>query len=80
MIGATRSRVTFFMIKLRRLWFIEYKDGLKVNASVGFTRSDIAGSVAAHTSFTGRRRFRRRKRLHRDRRISSRCGWAREYI
>ena len=34
MIGTTRSRVNFFMNKFRRLGFIEYKDGLKVNKSL----------------------------------------------
>ena len=31
MIGTTRARVNFFMNKFRRLGFINYKDGLKVN-------------------------------------------------
>ena len=31
MVGTTRSRVNFFMNKFKRLGFIEYKDGLKVN-------------------------------------------------
>jgi CRP/FNR family transcriptional regulator, cyclic AMP receptor protein len=34
MIGTTRSRVNFFMKKFQRLGFIDYKDGLKVNASL----------------------------------------------
>ena len=34
MIGATRSRVNFFMNKFRKLGFIEYNGGLKVNASL----------------------------------------------
>jgi CRP-like cAMP-binding protein len=33
-IGTTRSRVNFFMTKFRRLGFIEYDDGLKINASL----------------------------------------------
>jgi hypothetical protein len=31
MIGTTRSRVNFFMNKFRKLGFIEYNGGLKVN-------------------------------------------------
>ena len=34
MIGATRSRVNFFMNKFKKLGFIEYKGGLKINASL----------------------------------------------
>lgn len=34
MIGTTRSRVNFFMNKFRRLRFIEYNGGLKVNNSL----------------------------------------------
>lgn len=34
MIGTTRSRVNFFMNKFRRLGFIEYNGGLKVNSSL----------------------------------------------
>ena len=34
MVGTTRSRVNFFMNKFKRLGFIEYKDGLKVNKSL----------------------------------------------
>jgi CRP-like cAMP-binding protein len=34
MIGATRARVNFFMNKFRRLGFIEYNGGLKVNTSL----------------------------------------------
>jgi CRP/FNR family cyclic AMP-dependent transcriptional regulator len=34
MIGATRSRVSFFMNKFRKLGFIEYKDGLEVHSSL----------------------------------------------
>jgi CRP/FNR family transcriptional regulator, cyclic AMP receptor protein len=34
MIGATRSRVNFFMNKFRKLGFIEYNGGLKVNHSL----------------------------------------------
>jgi CRP/FNR family cyclic AMP-dependent transcriptional regulator len=34
MIGATRSRVNFFMNKFQRLGFIDYKDGLKINSSL----------------------------------------------
>src|SRR3989442_12432556 len=34
MVGTTRSRVNFFMTKFKRLGFIEYKDGLKVNDSL----------------------------------------------
>ena len=34
MIGATRSRVNFFMNKFRKLGFIEYNGGLKVNNSL----------------------------------------------
>ncbi len=34
MVGTTRSRVNHFMNKFRRLGFIEYKDGLKVNHSL----------------------------------------------
>ena len=33
-IGATRARVNFFMKKFQRLGFINYKDGLKVNATL----------------------------------------------
>jgi CRP-like cAMP-binding protein len=34
MIGTTRSRVNFFMNKFRKLGFIEYNGGVKVNASL----------------------------------------------
>jgi CRP/FNR family transcriptional regulator, cyclic AMP receptor protein len=34
MIGATRSRVNFFMNKFRKLGFIEYNGGLKVNSAL----------------------------------------------
>lgn len=34
MVGTTRSRVNFFMNKFRRLGFIEYNGGLKVNDSL----------------------------------------------
>jgi CRP/FNR family cyclic AMP-dependent transcriptional regulator len=34
MIGTTRSRVNFFMSKFKKLGFIEYNDGLKINRSL----------------------------------------------
>ena len=34
MVGTTRSRVNFFMNKFRKLGFIEYNGGLKVNSSL----------------------------------------------
>ena len=34
MIGTTRSRVTFFLNRFRRLGFIDYKDGLHVHSSL----------------------------------------------
>ena len=34
MIGTTRSRVNFFMNKFRKLGFIDYNGGLKVNSSL----------------------------------------------
>jgi CRP-like cAMP-binding protein len=34
MIGATRARVNFFMNKFRKLGFIEYNGGIKVNSSL----------------------------------------------
>jgi cAMP-binding proteins - catabolite gene activator and regulatory subunit of cAMP-dependent protein kinases len=34
MVGTTRSRVNFFMNKFKRLGFIDYKDGLKINNSL----------------------------------------------
>jgi CRP/FNR family cyclic AMP-dependent transcriptional regulator len=34
MIGATRSRVNFFMNKFRKLGFIEYNGGLTINSSL----------------------------------------------
>jgi CRP/FNR family transcriptional regulator, cyclic AMP receptor protein len=34
MIGTTRSRVNFFMNKFKKLGFIEYNGGLKVNQSL----------------------------------------------
>jgi CRP-like cAMP-binding protein len=34
MVGTTRSRVNFFMNKFRRMGFIEYNGGLKINASL----------------------------------------------
>jgi CRP-like cAMP-binding protein len=34
MIGTTRSRVNFFMNKFKKLGFIEYNGGLKINASL----------------------------------------------
>jgi CRP/FNR family transcriptional regulator, cyclic AMP receptor protein len=34
MVGTTRSRINFFMNKFRKLGFIEYGDGLQINASL----------------------------------------------
>ena len=34
MIGTTRSRVSFFMNKFRKLGFIEYNEGLRVRSSL----------------------------------------------
>ena len=34
MVGTTRSRVNFFMNKFRRLGFVEYNGGLKINGSL----------------------------------------------
>jgi CRP-like cAMP-binding protein len=34
MVGATRSRVNFFMNKFRKLGFIKYNGGLQVNSSL----------------------------------------------
>ena len=34
MVGTTRSRVNFFMNKFKKMGFIQYKDGLEVNASL----------------------------------------------
>ena len=34
MVGTTRSRVNFFMNRFKKLGFIEYNGGLKVNASL----------------------------------------------
>ena len=34
MVETTRSRVNFFMNKFRKLGFIEYNGGLKINASL----------------------------------------------
>ncbi len=34
MVGTTRSRVNFFMNRFRRLGYIQYKDGLRVNPSL----------------------------------------------
>ena len=34
MIGTTRSRVSFFMNKFRKLGFIHYNDGLEVHSSL----------------------------------------------
>jgi len=34
MIGTTRSRVSFFMNKFRRLGLVDYKDGIRVNSSL----------------------------------------------
>ena len=34
MVGTTRSRVNFFMNKFRKLGFIEYNGGLKINESL----------------------------------------------
>lgn len=34
MVGTTRSRVNFFMVKFKRLGYIEYNGGLKVNDSL----------------------------------------------
>ena len=33
MVGTTRSRVSFFMNRFRKLGFIEYKDGLRIDSS-----------------------------------------------
>jgi CRP/FNR family transcriptional regulator, cyclic AMP receptor protein len=34
MVGTTRSRVNFFMNKFKKLGFIEYNGGLKVNQTL----------------------------------------------
>jgi CRP/FNR family transcriptional regulator, cyclic AMP receptor protein len=34
MIGTTRSRVNFFMNKFKKLGFIEYNGGIKINQSL----------------------------------------------
>jgi CRP/FNR family transcriptional regulator, cyclic AMP receptor protein len=34
MIGTTRSRVSFFMNKFRRLGYIKYNGGLQINSSL----------------------------------------------
>jgi hypothetical protein len=34
MVGTTRSRVNFFMNKFKKLGFIEYDGGLKINSSL----------------------------------------------
>jgi CRP/FNR family cyclic AMP-dependent transcriptional regulator len=34
MIGTTRSRVSFFMNRFRKMGFIEYNGGIKVNKSL----------------------------------------------
>jgi CRP-like cAMP-binding protein len=34
MVGTTRSRVSFFMNKFRKMGFIEYNGGLKINSSL----------------------------------------------
>ena len=34
MVGTTRSRVNFFMNKFRKLGFIEYNGGLKINSGL----------------------------------------------
>ncbi len=34
MVGTTRSRVNFFMNKFKKLGFIEYNGGLKINDSL----------------------------------------------
>ena len=34
MVGTTRSRVSFFMNKFRRLGFIEYNGGLRIHSSL----------------------------------------------
>jgi len=33
-VGTTRSRVNLFMNKFKRMGFIEYDDGLKINPSL----------------------------------------------
>jgi CRP-like cAMP-binding protein len=49
MVGTTRSRVSFFMNRFRRLGAIEYGDGIKVRAS-------LLGPIATATSGTPRDR------------------------
>jgi CRP/FNR family cyclic AMP-dependent transcriptional regulator len=34
MVGTTRSRVSFFMNRFRKLGYIDYKDGLAVRSSL----------------------------------------------
>ncbi len=46
MIGTTRSRVSFFMNRFRKLGFIEYKDRIKVHKSLL--------NVVLHDQFTAR--------------------------
>ena len=40
MLGTTRSRVNFFMNKFKKLGFIEYHGGLKINPSLETVVSD----------------------------------------
>ena len=40
MIGTTRSRVNFFMNKFRKLGFIEYNGGLKINSALSVVLHD----------------------------------------
>ena len=50
MVGTTRSRVSFFMNRFRRLGYIEYKGRIRVNKSllkVGALRPDAAADGSA---------------------------------
>jgi hypothetical protein len=52
MVGTTRSRVNFFMNKFKKLGFIEYNGGLKINDSLLsiVLRLVAAASSVCHTS------------------------------
>ena len=56
MIGATRSRVNFFMNKFRKLGLIEYNGGLKINSSL-LTSSCTTESAARPGSLASRHPF-----------------------
>ena len=50
MIGTTRSRVSFFMNKFRKLGFINYNGGLHVRSSISISSSRLGSHYTVLTA------------------------------